>query len=307
MLGNDFDHRDFDAASLAREKRSRGLTVSVCLPARDEEATVGDIIATVTRELVEGAALVDEIVVIDDGSIDDTARVARSAGAEVFASADLLAEFGPSLGKGDALWRSLHATGGDLVCWLDADLVDFEAHFVSGLLGPLLADPVIGFVKAHYDRPATGDAGGGRVTELMARPLISALFPKLAPVLQPLGGEYAGRREILERLPFATGWGVEVGLLVEVVERFGARTIGQVDLGVRHHRSRSLDELGPQAMAILVTALREAGLEAEEPNRDLLRPRADGRVDRVHVETDERPPAVEVAEYRSRRRSLAAG
>lgn len=307
MLGNDHDHTEFDATQLTAAKRAAGLSVSVCLPARDEEATVGLIVGTIRDHLVESVGLVDEIVVVDDGSIDETAAAARAAGARVEASADLLPEFGPGLGKGDALWRSLHAASGDLVCWLDADLVDFEPHFVTGLLGPLLTDPAAAFVKAHYDRPTAGDAGGGRVTELLARPVISRLVPKLAPIVQPLGGEYAGRREVLERLPFATGWGVEVGLLVEVLERFGARAIAQVDLGVRRHRSRSLEQLGPQAMAILVTALRHAGVDAGEGNDDLLRPGDDGRVTRVPVELGERPPIIEVAAYRARRREQAVG
>jgi len=301
VLGNDFHHADFEVAGLARAKRAAGITVSVCLPARDEEATVADIVETVRRDLVDGVGLVDEIVVIDDGSIDETTGVAERAGAKAIASSSVLAEFGPSLGKGDALWRSLYVAEGDLVCWLDADLVDFGSHFVTGLLGPLITDPAVGFVKAHYERPA-----GGRVTELMARPVISTLFPRLAPIIQPLGGEYAGRRSILERLPFPTGWGVEVGLLVEVVERFGARSIAQVDLGVRHHRTRTIDELSPQAMAILVTALGKAGLRESEDAEELLRPRPDGRVDRIAVETAERPPMIEVAEYRARRRQESA-
>lgn len=310
MPGNDVHHSAFDPTALAAEKRSRGLRLSVCLPARDEEATVGAIVATVRTELVDAVGLVDEVVVIDDGSIDDTAAVALAAGARVERSAEVLPEFGPSRGKGDALWRSLHVAEGDLVCWLDADLLDFRAHFVTGLTGPLLVDPAVGFVKAHYDRPAEGDSGGGRVTELMARPVISKLFPKLAPIVQPLGGEYAGRREVLERLPFAMGWGVEVGLLVEVVERFGARAVAQVDLDVRHHRSRSLAELGPQAMAILATALRKAGFDGGQGSDDLLVPRLvprrDQRVDRVPVETGERPPIIEVTEYRRRRRRASA-
>lgn len=308
MLGPDVHHSDFDAAALADGKRASGVSVSVCLPARDEESTVGLIVESLVSGLVDTVGLVDEVVVIDDGSIDDTAAVATAAGARVERSSALLPAFGPSRGKGDALWRSLHAATGDIVCWLDADLSDFGLHFVTGLVGPLLTEPAVGFVKAHYDRPVSGKAGGGRVTELMARPVISTLFPRLAGVVQPLGGEYAGRRAVLERLPFPTGWGVEIGLLVEVVERFGPRTVAQVDLGVRHHRSRSLDELGPQATAILVTGLRKAGLlDGDDDPVDLLRPGAGSRVERSRVETGERPPIIEVAQYRRRRAELAAG
>lgn len=295
MYGPSFHYSHFHASDLEREKVARGLTVSVCLPARDEEATVGEIVTALRTEL---SALVDEVVVIDDQSVDDTAAVAARAGARVARSSDVLPEFGPSRGKGDALWRSLHLAEGDLLCWLDADLADFEAHFVTGLLGPLLIDAGVGFVKGHYERPA-----GGRVTELMARPVISTLHPRLAPIVQPLGGEYAGRRSILERVPFPVGWGVEVGILYEVVHRFGARAIAQVDLGVRHHRTRTVEELSPQAMAILITALRKAGVDVTEAE-DLLRSRPDGRVERVPVETIERPPMIEVAAYRAQRRAV---
>lgn len=293
-------HGEFTAARLAPLKRANGTTVSVALPARDEAATVGAIVARIRRQLVEDTGLVDEIVVLDDGSSDDTAETAAAAGAEVVHASDVLPGVGPDeAGKGGALWRSLAVTDGDLVCWLDADLRDFSPHFVTGLLGPLLTKPSIGFVKAFYERPVDDDGqGGGRVTELVARPLISKLFPHLATIVQPLGGEYAGRRALLEQVPFVGGWGVELGLLVDLVQRFGSRAIAQVDLGVRRHRNRPLDELAPQAMEILGTALRKAGAEDERWGRELLRVTGDRRLERVPAAVHEYPPLATVPEYR---------
>jgi glucosyl-3-phosphoglycerate synthase len=219
----------------------------------------------------------------------------------VVSQADVLPDTGPGSGKGNAMWKSLDAASGDLVCWIDADIRNFRAHFVTGLLGPLLRDPETVFVKGFYQRPFHGERrGGGRVTELVARPLISTLFPPLAGFVQPLSGEYAGRREALEELPFVEGWGVEFGLLVEVVERYGIDAIAQVDLGVREHRNRTLEELGPQATAILVTALRRAGLSTDRaPSHDLVRFDASGAPLTVPVEVRERPPIITVPAYRA--------
>ena len=292
-------HRDFVPADLARRKAEQALTVSVCLPARNEEATVGHIVGTVRRELVEATDLVDEIVVLDDGSTDATARVASEAGARVVREASVLADCGPGSGKGNAMWKSLYACGGDLVCWVDADIRNFGAHFVSGLLGPLLTRRDTAFVKGFYDRTSHGEPGGGRVTELVARPLLSHLFPPLTHIVQPLAGEYAGRREVLDSVPFVEGWGVEIGLLIDIVSAFGIDAIGQVDLGVREHRNRPLPDLGPQALAILVTALRRAGLEPDGVGRELLtRFTTDHELETVPVEVRERPPMRDITAYR---------
>jgi glucosyl-3-phosphoglycerate synthase len=200
------------------------------------------------------------------------------------------------------LWKSLHVCDGDVLCWLDADLRNFSAEYVTRLVQPLLTSPDVMFVKAYYQRSFEGaPTGGGRVTELVARPLLSLLFPKLADIVQPLGGEYAGRRVALEVLPFVEGWGVELGLLVDVVERFGRGAVAQVDLGVREHRNRPLAELAPQALAILTTALRRAQLVSDDaPFVELLRYDADGQLAPELVEVRERPPILTVDTYRER-------
>ena len=275
-----------------------GRFVSLCLPARDEAATVGPIVEAVVRELVEQVPLVDEVLVVDDGSTDSTVAVAAEAGATVVAAGEVLPGCGPGRGKGEALWKALAASKGDLLAFCDADLRDFDPGFVTGLLGPLLDDPDIGFVKGFYDRPLEGVAGtGGRVTELVARPLLALLFPDLAAVVQPLAGEFAARRSVLEQVPFVQGYGVDLGLLVDVASRFGVHTVAQVDLGTRTHRNRPLDELASQALAVLRAALERAGVDlGPDEAAVLVRP---GR-EPLTVEGSQRPPMVEVPAYRDR-------
>jgi glucosyl-3-phosphoglycerate synthase len=290
-------------SALVDAKLRRGHTVSVCLPARDEEATVGRVVGTVRRALVERLPLVDEIVVIDDGSTDATADVARAEGAHVFAAEEVLPHLPRGSGKGNALWKSLYASDGDLLCWIDADIRNFRAHFVTRLLAPLLNDPDVGMVKGYYRRPLHGEPnGGGRVTELMARPVLSYLFPTLTRFVQPLSGEYAARRSLVATVPFVEGWGVEIGLLVDVVFRFGIQAVTQVDLGVREHRNRPLDELGPQALAILATVLRRAGIDACDPPFVAELIRYDDQLEPVPVPVvvSERPPMITVPEYCSK-------
>jgi len=233
--------------------------VSVVLPALDEEPTVGQIVAGV-RELAAGTGLVDEIVVVDSGSVDRTAAVAAAAGAVVHHRDDVLASCGSRPGKGEVLWKALAVTRGDILVYLDADLADFQPHFVTGLLGPLLTDETVELVKAFYDRPLldVSAAGGGRVTELVARPLLNAYFPELAGVVQPLAGEYAARRTLLETLPFAAGYGVETGLLIDTLATRGLDVVAQVDLGQRTHGHQDTAALGRMAAAILHTVLERA-------------------------------------------------
>jgi len=291
-----FAHRDFDPRQLARAKGAAGLTASLCIPARDEAATIGRIVETVRRRLVEAVPLVDEILVVDDHSRDDTAGVASAAGAKVVHSADVLPAAGPGSGKGDAVWKSLSASSGDLVAWVDGDITDFGPRFVTGLLGPLLTHPSIEFVKGFYRRPGGGRTGGGRVTELVARPLIARLFPHLNGIVQPLAGEFAGRRPVLEALPIVCGWGVDLALVIDVVARHGLPALAQVDLGTRRHRHRPLDQLSPQAMAILTTALRRAGIPEREAARLVLFD-GDHLAQEIHVEVRERPPLGSLAAY----------
>ncbi|HEY2301599.1 MAG TPA: glucosyl-3-phosphoglycerate synthase [Acidimicrobiales bacterium] len=257
-----FHHHQFPVERLVEAKRGRRL--SVCLPAKDEEATIGPILEVLRGRLMDDQPLVDEVVVIDDGSVDATARVAADAGAHVFAAAEVLAEYGTDGGKGQAMWKGLHVTNGDIVAFCDADVANFGPEFVTGTVGPLLLRDDVAFVKAFYERPLDGRAGeGGRVTELVARPLISLLFPHLASLVQPLAGECAARREVLEQVPFVSGYGVDLGLLIDVSERFGAGSIVQCDLGRRVHRNRPLSELSLQAMAIIQLALARVGTAAD--------------------------------------------
>lgn len=276
-------HDEFPVATLLDAKGRQ--TVSVCLPARNEAATVGAIVAAIRQDLL-APGVVDEIVVVDDHSSDATADEARRAGAHVVHAADVLTDFGRGHGKGEVLWKSLHVSRGDIVVWCDADIRDFDVRFVRGVLGPLLTDPDCYFVKGHYHRPEAEGTGGGRVTELVARPLLSMFFPELCGIIQPLSGEYGGRRAMLEAVPFVCGYGVDVGLLIDLSRRFGFDGIAQVDLDVRHHRNRPLDELSPQATAVAQTILERAHPGLVDQRVDLIRP---DREDTA-VAFTERPP-----------------
>ncbi|KFZ82504.1 glucosyl-3-phosphoglycerate synthase [Amycolatopsis sp. MJM2582] len=238
-------------------------TVSVVLPALDEEDTVAEVVGTV-RPLL--GTVVDELVVMDSGSTDATAELAARAGARVVHREDVLPELPPVPGKGEVLWRSLAATTGDVVVFLDSDLVDPDPAFVPTLLGPLLCEEGVHLVKGFYRRPLRLESsGGGRVTELLARPVLSALRPSLSGLIQPLGGEYAATREFLESVPFAAGYGVEIGLILDAEARYGLEGLAQVNLGVRKHRNRSLLQLGVMARQILGTALARCGIKSDDP------------------------------------------
>jgi glucosyl-3-phosphoglycerate synthase len=253
-------HRDFDVDDLVQRKERDGLRVSVVIPARDEEATVGEVAGVLHRRLRERVGLVDEVLVVDADSTDRTGEVAQAAGARVVRQSEVLAAAGTAPGKGEALWKGLAAADGDLVVFVDADLHDVDPRFVVGLLGPLLTDPEVAFTKATYDRPFRVDeadhpAGGGRVTELLARPLLATFWPELAWLAQPLSGEYAGRRELLESLPFVRGYGVELAMLVDIAHGVGVDVIAQVDLGRRVHDHQPIAALSRMASEILHVAL----------------------------------------------------
>jgi glucosyl-3-phosphoglycerate synthase len=300
---------DWPVARLMRAKR--GTTVSVVVPARNEEATVGAIVATIRRALMDRTGLVDEIIVVDSRSTDRTTEVAEAAGARVVSQDEMTRGLPRMDGKGDALWAGLAAARGDVVAFVDGDLRDFSAHFVTGLIGPLLTDSSVEFVKGFYHRPLAHAAGvepdgGGRVTELAARPLLNLFWPDLAGLVQPLAGEYAGRRRTLERIPFVSGYGVEIAMLIDLLELVGLDALAQVDLGERHHRHQSTDALGRMSAQILVTAwsrLHRAGLASTPtpPSTMLTQFRRGGdhalpALDREIVVTDtgvdERPPLV---------------
>jgi glucosyl-3-phosphoglycerate synthase len=250
-----YSHTHFDAEALAQSKAGR--RVAVCIPARNEAGTVGPVVQSIVTALTRagGVPLVDDVVVVDDGSRDQTAEVARQAGARVIPAE------APHGGKGQAMRTALAATDGDIVAFVDADVTNFGSHFVTGLLGPLLDDDSVRLVKGFYRRPLHGvPDGGGRVTELVAKPVIDLLFPHLAAIQQPLAGETAAPRWVLEKCGLADGYAVELALLIDVAALFGVRTIAQVDLGVRVHRNRPLAELRPQATDVLRAALARAPL-----------------------------------------------
>lgn len=274
-----FHHSRYPAERIARERTE---SVSVCLPAKECAGTVGRIVGELTRLREVGA--VDEVVVVDAASRDGTAAVAERAGAAVRQEAELLPEFGPVLGKGDAMWRALSILGGDVVCYLDADTEEFPAHFATGLLGPLVCEEGVEFVKAFYRRPleqggVTVQEGGGRVNHLTARPALALFYPELAEVRQPLAGETAARRELLERVPFATGYGVEVAMVIDVWREVGLEGMAQVDLEVHRNRNQPLQALAPMAHTVLAAIARRlqregrlSGVEREPaPERPPLR------------------------------------
>ena len=264
-----------------------GRTVSVCIPCRDEAATVGPLVSAIRNELIRRVPLVDELIVLDDRSTDDTATVASNAGARVVPIEEVHALHGEGHGKGNALWASLAASHGDFVVWMDGDITSFETHWIVRLLAPMLDDDSVALVKALSHRP-TRLGGGGRTTELVARPLLSLYYPELSGLHQPLAGEYAGRRTVLEQLPFVQGWGVEIAMLIDIARRYGPEAIAQIDLGTREHRHRSLHALSVQAAEVMATMLGRVPsgslLSDEHPQ---LR-RADGSA--VPLNISERPP-----------------
>ena len=308
---NSFDADEFaDLSQLVAMKEERGLTISLGLPALNEEATVGKVIRTLQRALMHKVPLLDEIVLIDSCSQDRTRDIARRLGLPVYVHQDILPQYGTYAGKGEALWKSLYVLRGDLIAWIDTDIVNVHPRFVYGVLGPLLRHDTIQYVKGFYRRPIrVGDklqaGGGGRVTELVTRPLFNLFFPELSGLIQPLSGEYAGRRSALERLPFFSGYGVETGLLIDILNEFGLPAIAQVDLQERIHHNQELAALSKMSFAILQVIFRR--LEdrhkltlLEEVNRSMkLIRREPGRyfLDIEEIGDVERPPMITLPEY----------
>ncbi len=312
---NTFHSREFeDIERLVQLKEEQGLTISLGLPALNEEETVGNVIRTVKTALMDRFPLLDEIVLIDSGSVDYTREIAASLGIPVYIHQEVLTQYGAYHGKGEALWKSLYILNGDIIAWIDTDIKNIHPRFVYGILGPLLRNPRIMYVKGFYRRPLReGDkiiaGGGGRVTELTARPLINLFFPELSGLIQPLAGEYAGRREALERLPFFTGYGVETGLLIDMLEAYGLRAIAQVDLLERVHHNQPLPSLSKMAFAIIQVVIRRLEdrhkirlLEDINKTMNLIRYGPNRYfLETVEIRERERPPMITIPEYREKR------
>ncbi len=299
-----------DTERLVRMKAEQGLTISLALPALNEEETVGQVIRTVKGRLMDEFPLLDEIVLIDSNSTDCTRQIAADLGVPVYIHQELLPELGSRRGKGEALWKSLLVTRGDILVWIDTDIVNIHPRFVSGVIGPLLANPALQFVKGFYRRPLreggqTLAGGGGRVTELTARPLLNLFYPELSGVVQPLSGEYGGRRKALEQVPFFSGYGVEIGMLIDIFDKFGLSAIAQVDLLERVHHNQSLEALSKMSFTILQAVLRKLErrynrsiLEEVNKSMKLIRYEEGGYyLDVEEVAERERPPMITLTEY----------
>ena len=311
FVENTFSSAEFaDLGRLVDAKQRQGLRISVGLPTLNEEATVAKVIRVIRSRLMERFPLVDELVVIDSDSADRTREIARAEGVPVHIHQQTLPELGAYPGKGEAMWKSLHVLTGDLIVWIDTDVTNIHPKFVYGILGPLLLRPEIAFVKAFYRRPLNvgGElqaTGGGRVTELAARPLLNLFFPELSGMVQPLAGEQGGRRALLERLPFFTGYGVETGLLIDTLERAGLGAIAQVDMKQRIHRNQSLMALSKMAFEILQVAVKRAAggqgerlLDEANSTMKLISAESAGfHLELQDITTVERPPMITIPAY----------
>ena len=309
-----FHHSNFwDVKWLMEEKERQGLTISLCLPALNEEATIGQEIVILKAELYDRFRLVDEIAVIDSGSTDRTCEIAASFGADVYVASEHLKEEGDRRGKGENLWKALYLLKGDIIVYVDSDIRNIHPRFVYGLVGPLIQNPEVHYVKAFYDRPIAYSGllrptGGGRVTEILIRPLFSLFYPDLAAILQPLSGEYAGRRSILEQIPFPVGYGVETSMLIDIYQKLGLNAFAQTDLDQRVHRNQETIALGRMAFGVLRTFMsrlsKEEKVHFQEALPSIMRQYEVGdggyRQLQYEIEEFERNPMIEVAAYRER-------
>ena len=274
---NTFHHSEFkEIELLVKKKEKKNLTISLCLPTLNEEKTIAKEIIIMKSELMTRFPLIDEIVVVDSGSSDNTLDIAQSYGAEIYEASNILPHLKESTGKGENLWKALYITKGDIIIYLDADIKNIHHRFAYALLGPLLLNDKIKYTKAFYDRPISTDqqkiraTGGGRVTELIIRPLFSLFFPELTQIIQPLSGEYAGFRDLFEKIPFPIGYGVETSMILDIYEKWGIDVMAQVDLDRRVHRNQDTKALGRMSFVILKTFLnRIEGLEKIKLNTDL--------------------------------------
>jgi nucleotide-binding universal stress UspA family protein len=317
---SNFHHAEFsDLRRLVQLKEKQNLTISLVLPALDEEETIGPIVRRAMREMVGRVPLLDEVLVIDSASTDRTREIAEAEGARVVQHPDVLARYGSFRGKGEALWKSVFETSGDIIVWADTDVRNWHSRMVYGTLGPLLHEPRLQYVKGYYQRPIVEggvltEGGGGRVTELVARPLINLFYPELSGLIQPLSGEYAGRRSLLEAIPFFTGYAVEIGHLIDVAERVGIEGLGQVDLERRIHRNQELEGLSRMSFVILQAVMkrleerRKARLFAELGSTMKLPRSGRGRLslEVIELADQERPPMIRIPEYLERRHQAGA-
>lgn len=315
MTERTFHHSQFsDLDALVRRKKELGLTVSLCFPALNEERTIGKEVRVLRRELMERWPLIDEIGVVDSGSTDRTREVSERAGASFFRASECLPSAGARRGKGENLWKSLYLFSGDIIVWIDSDIRNIHPKFVYGLLGPLLEHPEIGYVKAFYRRPLRFGRrtlpGGGRVTELLVRPFLNMFYPDLSLLAQPLSGEYAGRRALLEQVPFFSGYGVEIGLLIDLEQRFGLGAIAQVDMDERVHRNQNIESLRRMSYVILSVLIERseqlgklALLETLGHQLHLLQREGEHYLHATEeVRGAERPPMITVREYQKLRK-----
>ncbi|MEO8229809.1 MAG: glucosyl-3-phosphoglycerate synthase [Chloroflexota bacterium] len=312
---SNYHHAEFaDLRRLASLKETQQITVSLVLPTLNEEETIGPIVRRAIREMMGRVPLLDEILVIDSASTDRTREIAEAEGARVVEHPAVLPRYGSFKGKGEALWKSLYETSGDIIVWADTDVRNWHPRFVYGTLGPLLAEPRLQYVKGYYQRPIVEggvlkEGGGGRVTELVARPLVNLFYPELSGFIQPLSGEYAGRRSLLETIPFFTGYAVEIGHLIDIAERVGIEGLGQVDLERRVHRNQELEGLSRMSFVILQAVMkrleerRKARLFAELGSTMKLPRSGRGRLalEVIELADHERPPMIRIPEYAERR------
>ena len=313
---NTFHHGDFwDLRKLVEEKKRNGLTISLCIPTLNEEKTIGKEVLILRSELMERYELVDEFAVIDSGSNDRTREVASAYGADVYLAADILPEMGNKRGKGENLWKAIYQLKGDVICYVDADISNIHPRFVYGLVAPLIRYDEVNYVKAFYDRPLNYSSGlrpsgGGRVTEILIRPLFSLFYPELTNIIQPLSGEYAARREVLERIPFPIGYGVETAHLLDLYQEYGIEGFAQTDLDRRVHRNQTTTALGKMSFGILQTFLNRLlfhGRIDQLPDMETIYRQFE--VEEGHyrqlthkVIEEERPPMIEVEAYLARRK-----
>jgi glucosyl-3-phosphoglycerate synthase len=314
LKSNTFHHSEFwDLNQLVEEKQRQGLKISLCIPTLNEEKTIGKEIVIFKSELMKRYPLLDEIAVIDSGSKDKTLEVASAFGADVYLAADILPDQGAKRGKGENLWKAVYQLKGDIIVYVDADIKNIHPRFVSGLVAPLIYRPKVKYVKAFYDRPlafsqGVRPSGGGRVTEILVRPLFSLFLPELTAIVQPLSGEYAVRREVLEAIPFPIGYGVETSHLIDVYSKWGLEAFAQTDLDQRVHRNQETRALGRMSFGILQTFLsrmKALGILKDQPDlSNTLRQFQvkDSAFEQIEydIQEEERPPMLTVPAYRKK-------